>query len=59
MDYENLVEYYRRINKRLGYEWDTLLETMDDFHKPYLDQIGFEELITDRMAWWDTVTHGS
>ena len=30
------------------------LQTMDDFHKPELDQIGFQDLITDEMAWWDT-----
>ena len=28
---------------------------MDDFHKPELDGIGFQDLITDQMAWWDTV----
>lgn len=37
-----------------GNKWDTNLETMNDFHKPALDQIGFQDLITDQMAWWDT-----
>ena len=27
---------------------------MDDFHKPALDGIGFQDLITDQMAWFDT-----
>ena len=27
---------------------------MDDFHKPALDEIGFQELITEQMAWWTT-----
>ena len=27
---------------------------MDDLHKPALDQIGFQELITEQMAWWNT-----
>ena len=27
---------------------------MDDFHKPALDEIGFQDLITDQMAWFDT-----
>lgn len=27
---------------------------MDDLHKPALDEIGFQELITEQMAWWDT-----
>lgn len=37
-----------------GNEWDVNLNTIDDFHKPGLDQIGFQQLITDQMAWWDT-----
>ena len=28
---------------------------MDDLHKPSLDQIGFQDLITDQMAWFDTI----
>ena len=27
---------------------------MDDLHKPQLDEIGFQELITEQMAWWTT-----
>ena len=27
---------------------------MDDPHKPQLDEIGFQELITEQMAWWTT-----
>lgn len=27
---------------------------MDDLHKPGLDQIGFQDLICEHMAWWDT-----
>lgn len=30
------------------------METLDDLHKPNLDQIGFQELITEQMAWWST-----
>ena len=30
------------------------LKTIDDLHKPALDGIGFQELITEQMAWWDT-----
>lgn len=37
-----------------GNKWWNELETMDDFHKPELDQIGFQELITEEMAAWDT-----
>jgi hypothetical protein len=32
---------------------------MDDFHKPQLDEIGFQELITEQMAWWDTTRNSS
>lgn len=28
--------------------------TMDDLHKPALDGIGFQDLIMERFAWWDT-----
>ena len=37
-----------------GNKWWTKLETMDDFHKPELDGIGFQELITEEMAAFDT-----
>lgn len=37
-----------------GNEWDMNLMNMDQLHKPGLDQIGFQDLITDQMAWWDT-----
>ena len=37
-----------------GNEWDVNLKTMDDFHKPALDSIGFQDLITEQLAWWDT-----
>ena len=32
---------------------------MDDFHKPELDGVGFQDLITDQMAAWDTFTNAS
>lgn len=37
-----------------GNKWTTGLKTVDDLHKPNLDQIGMQDLITDEMAWWDT-----
>lgn len=46
-----------RIDYSQGNKWDTNLKTMDDFHKPALDQIGYQDLITDQMAWWDTFVH--
>lgn len=41
-----------RIDYSQGNEWWTELETMDDFHKPSLDGIGFQELMTDEFAAW-------
>lgn len=43
-----------RIDYSQGNKWDTNLKTMNDFHKPALDEIGFQDLITDQMAWFDT-----
>lgn len=44
-----------RLDYSQGNEWDTNLKTMDDLHKPGLDEIGFQNLVTDQMAWWDTL----
>lgn len=43
-----------RIDYSQGNKWWTRLESMDDFHKPTLDAIGFQELITEEMAAWNT-----
>lgn len=43
-----------RLDYSQGNKWDTGLQTMNDFHKPGLDEIGFQDLITDQMAWFDT-----
>ncbi len=43
-----------RIDYSQGNKWDTGLKTMDDYHKPALDEIGFQDLITDQMAWFDS-----
>lgn len=43
-----------RIDYSQGNKWWTRLENMDDFHKPTLDAIGFQELITDEIAAWNT-----
>lgn len=49
-----IVSLTPRIDYSQGNKWDTQLKTMDDLHKPQLDGIGFQELITDQMAWFDT-----
>lgn len=49
-----IVSLTPRIDYSQGNKWDTTLKTWDDFHKPNLDQIGFQELIQEQMAWWTT-----
>lgn len=43
-----------RITYSQGNKWDMHLQTWDDLHVPSLDQIGFQDLVTEQMAWWDT-----
>ena len=49
-----LSSYVPRIDYSQGNKWWTRLETMDDLHKPNLDAIGFQELITDEFCAIDT-----
>lgn len=51
-----IVSLTPRIYQTQGNEWYlTDLLTMDDLHKPALDGIGFQNLIGEQMAWFDTV----
>lgn len=44
-----------RIDYSQGNDWDrTEVLTMNDWHKPALDGIGFEDLLQERAAWWGT-----
>ncbi len=49
-----LVSLTPRIDYSQGNKWDVNLTTMNDLHKPALDEIGYQDLITDQMAWFDT-----
>ncbi|AXH75060.1 MAG: major capsid protein [Microviridae sp.] len=49
-----IVSITPNIDYSQGNKWDTNLKTMNDFHKPALDEIGFQDLITDQMGWFDT-----
>lgn len=49
-----IVSITPHIDYSQGNKWDMNLRTMNDFHKPALDAIGFQDLITDQMAYWDT-----
>ncbi len=46
-----IVSLTPRVNYSQGNSWDVNLKTINDFHKPDLDAIGFQELITDQMVW--------
>lgn len=48
-----------RIDYSQGNKWWTRLENMDDFHKPTLDAIGFQELIGEEIAAWSTEAIGN
>jgi hypothetical protein len=54
-----LVSLTPRVDYSQGNKWDTNLKTMNDLHKPALDAIGYQDLITDQMAWFDTEIDGS
>ena len=47
-----------RVDYSQGNKWWTRLQNMDDFHKPTLDAIGFQELIAEEAAAWSTETTG-
>ena len=48
-----------RIDYSQGVKWFTRLETMNDLHKPALDGIGFQNLITNTMHYADAVYNQS
>lgn len=50
-----IVSITPRVDYSQGNKWHTNLKTMDDYHKPEMDGIGFQDLITDTQAWWDTL----
>lgn len=54
-----IVSITPRLDYSQGNEWDMNLLTMNDFHKPALDGIGFQDLVTDQMAAWDTRIDGN
>lgn len=54
-----IVSLTPRIDYSQGNKWDVNLKTMADLHQPALDEIGFQDLVTDQMAWWDTTIDSS
>lgn len=54
-----IVSITPRIDYSQGNKWDTNLKDWSQLHAPALDAIGFEDLITDQLAWFDTlITNG-
>lgn len=49
-----IVSITPRIDYFQGNDFFTTHTTMNDLHKPSLDEIGFQDLVTDKMAFWDT-----
>lgn len=49
-----IVSLTPRLDYSQGNKWDMNLKSINDLHKPALDEIGFQELITDQMSWFDT-----
>lgn len=54
-----IVSLTPRVDYSQGNQWDVRLQTMDDLHKPALDEIGFQDLIEEDMAWWSTRWNGA
>lgn len=50
-----IVSLTPRVDFSQGNKFDVNLKTLDDLHKPALDEIGYQDLITDQMAWFDTM----
>lgn len=48
-----------RIDYSQGNKWWNRLETIDDLHKPGLDAIGFQELLTEEFAAFDSEVYNS
>lgn len=49
-----IVSITPRIDYSQGNDFDVSLDSLNDFHKPELDQIGFQDMIQEHMAWWTT-----
>lgn len=55
-----LVSITPRLDYSQGNKWIYELATMNDLHKPELDGIGYQDLITEEMAAWSTrITSGT
>ena len=53
-----IVSLTPRIEYSQGNKWDLGLLNMDDFHKPDLDRIGYQDLMTGQLAWQNIQYNG-
>jgi len=49
-----IISLTPKISYSQGNDWSVNLKTFDDLHKPHLDAIGFQDLITEQMSHTDT-----
>lgn len=49
-----IVSLTPRIDYSQGNHYKVHMQSFNDLHVPSLDEIGFQDLITEQMAWWDT-----
>lgn len=54
-----MVSLTPRVDYSQGNAWDINLQSLNDFHKPAMDAIGFQDLIAERMAWWTTIDNAA
>lgn len=54
-----IVSITPRLDYSQGNDWYIHNKTFDDWHKPHLDQIGFQDLLAEQMAWFGTTTTGN
>jgi len=54
-----IISITPRIDYSQGNDWFTRLSTWNDWHKPHLDQIGFQDLMAEQMAWFGATFDGT
>lgn len=54
-----IVSLTPRIEYSQGNDWSVNLKTINDLHKPALDAIGFQDLITEQLLWSDSTLNSA
>ena len=53
-----IISITPRVDYSQGNNFDMNLQTMNDFHKPALDNIGYQDLITEQFGWFESKMSG-